>query len=189
MRIIGGKFKRHTLRSPEGDEARPTTDRSREAIFNLVQHRVNLVGANVLDLFAGTGALGLEALSRGATSVIFVDTSQRLLELARRNAAALEDDLPCTFVRQDALAFLENQVDRRPGATFDLILADPPYDWPNTSRLVDLAMKVLAPEGLFVLEHDCRIAFSEHVNLETERSYGRTHISLFAFGAERVDTT
>lgn len=182
MRIIGGRFKRHALRAPEGDEARPTTDRTREAVFNLVQHRVALDGARVLDLFAGTGALGLEAISRGAASATFVDLNGRMLQLARSNAEALEHGLPCVFVRQDVRDFLENRMDSRAEEVFDLILADPPYDWPHTAALVERVVPVLASGGLFVLEHDRRISFSEHDLLQTERTYGRTCVSLFTAG-------
>jgi 16S rRNA (guanine966-N2)-methyltransferase len=174
MRIIGGTYRGHRLRAPKG-ATRPTTDRTREAIFNLVQHRVALADARVLDLFAGSGALGLEALSRGAASATFVEQRGPALGTIRQNAAALGVTDRCTMLRADALRFLEGA----PDATYTLILADPPYALDDLARLPDLALYRLAPDGLLVLEHGSDQAFDEHPALETSRVYGQTVVSLF----------
>lgn len=175
MRIIAGRYKRHALKAPPGHATRPTTDRTRESLFNLVQSRMPLGEAAVLDLFAGTGALGLEAISRGASMVTFVERQGDVLRYARENASALGVEAQGLFLQQDAVTFLE----RYEGPPFDLILADPPYDLEALGRLPDLARPHLAPHGLFSLEHDTRLFFDDHPALETSRPYGRTIVSLF----------
>ena len=175
MRIIAGRLKRRTLEAPPGHATRPTTDRTRESLFNLVQSRLALGGAQVLDLFAGTGALGLEALSRGASFVTFVEQDGRVLDYARQNARALGVEEQGLFVQSDAVAFLEYHS----GAPLDFIMADPPYTLEAMRRLPDLALARLAPHGVFTLEHDTHHFFDEHPGLDTSRPYGRTIVSVF----------
>lgn len=185
MRIIGGRLQRRTLKSPKGHLTRPTSARTRESIFNLVESRLDLVDADVLDLFAGTGALGLEAISRGAGRVTFVETQGRVLGISRENAEDLEVDDQCWFLRADAVTYLE----RYSGPPFDVIFADPPYDLEEMHRMPDLGIVPLKPHGLFVLEHDSRIFFDDHPHLDTSRPYGRTIVSIFSADArsEAVD--
>jgi 16S rRNA (guanine966-N2)-methyltransferase len=175
MRIIAGKLRRRTLSSPKGHLTRPTSDRTREAIFNLVESRMDIDGSDMLDLFCGTGALGLEALSRGAIAATFVETDGAVLKFARKNAESLGVDDQCQFIRADAIAFMERY--RGPG--FDLVIADPPYEQPGLIKLPALTLPHLAEGGLFVLEHDVRHSFDEHPHLQTSRSYGRTIVSVF----------
>ncbi len=175
MRIIAGRLRRRALRAPKGLLTRPTTDRVREALFNLIDSRLDLNGAVVLDLFAGTGSLGLEAVSRGAAAVSFVELQARVLKLTRQNAADLDVTDLCWFLRADAVSYLE----RYNGPPFDLILADPPYDLEALPRLPDLAVPHLKPGGLFLLEHDARLSFDDHPHLDTSRPYGRTIVSVF----------
>ncbi len=176
MRIVGGRLRGHRLRAPNG-ATRPTTDRTREAIFNLAQSRVALDGARVLDLFAGSGALGLEALSRGAAEAVFVEERGAALGTLRTNADALGLAAQCAFHRADALRFLE-----RDAGHYDLILADPPYALAALGRLPGLALPRLAPGGLFVLEHGADRSFDGDPALETSRRYGQTAVSLFRPG-------
>jgi 16S rRNA (guanine966-N2)-methyltransferase len=175
MRIIAGTLRRRLLRAPKGNLTRPTTDRAREAIFNLISSRLDLTDACVLDLFAGTGALGLEALSRGAETVTFIERQPEVLRYARQNAADLDVASASRFVRADAVAFLKGYT----GPPFDLALADPPYTFETLSQLPDLVVPLLAPHGLFVLEHDIRHRFDDHLHLDTSRPYGRTVVSVF----------
>lgn len=175
MRIIAGRLQRRQLRAPKGHLTRPTTDRTRESLFSLVESRLNLYEAEVLDLFAGTGALGLEAISRGARIVTFVEKRPRVLKYARENAENLEVADQCWFKRGDAVAFLEDYS----GPPFDLIMADPPYELEAMARMPDLALPHLKPHGLFTLEHDTRIFFDEHPHLDTSRPYGRTIVTVF----------
>ena len=174
MRIVGGRLRGHRLRAPKG-ATRPTTDRTREAIFNLAASRLDLGGARVLDLFAGSGALGLEALSRGAASAAFVEQRGAALATLRDNAASLGLTAQCAFHRADVLRFLQ----RDPDAAYDLVLADPPYALEALGRLPDLALPLLAPDGLLVLEHGADRGFDGHPALETSRRYGQTVVSLF----------
>ena len=180
MRIIAGRYRRKSLRAPKGHLTRPTTDRTRESLFSLVTSRLDLDGARVLDLFAGTGALGLEALSRGAATVTFVETKPPVLKVARENAASLDVGAACAFVRSDAVSYIE----RYQGPPFDLILADPPYDLERMAEMPELALPHVLPHGLFVLEHDSRIFFDEHPRLDTSRRYGRTVVTIFRPPAE-----
>ncbi|GIV59663.1 RsmD family RNA methyltransferase [Rhodocaloribacter litoris] len=179
MRIIAGRLRRRSLRAPAGHLTRPTTDRTRESLFHLVESRLDLEGADVLDLFAGTGALGFEALSRGGRAVTFVEHDGRVLRYTRQNAEDLDVLESCTFLRADAVTYLQ----RYDGPPFDLILADPPYTLPAIPRLPGLALPHLKPGGLFVLEHDRRHRFTDHPALDTSRPYGRTTVSVF----RRVD--
>jgi len=148
---------------------------TRESMFHLIESRINLKHADVLDLFAGTGALGLESISRGADSVTFVEKHSGILKYARRNAEELGVIEYCHFIRADAVALLE----RYSGLPFDIIIADPPYDLKDKERLPDLTLPHLKPDGLFVLEHDRRIDFTNYPELDTSRTYGRTHVSVF----------
>jgi len=175
MRIIAGQLKRKSIRAPQGHLTRPTTDRTRESLFHLVEARLALREAEVLDLFAGTGALGLEAISRGARFVTFVENERRVMQVARDNAETLDVSNQGRFVPGDAVHFLETYN----GPPFDLIMADPPYDLDAMDRLPDLALPHVREEGLLTLEHDTRIFFDEHPHLDTSRPYGRTIVSVF----------
>ena len=176
MRIIGGRYRRRLLKAPKGYLTRPSTDRVRESIFNLLTSRIRFDGARVLDLFAGTGALGLEALSRGAASATFVESNGAVLQVARHNAASLDAADACRFVRADAVAYLR----RYAGPPFDVIFADPPYDLDGLTDLPELARPHLNADGRFVLEHDARHHFDEPTpGLDTSRAYGRTIVSIF----------
>ena len=175
MRIIAGRLRRRSIRAPKGRLMRPTTDRVREAIFSLIESRLALDQADVLDLFAGAGSLGLEALSRGAVAVSFVELQARVLKMTRQNADDLGVIGLCWFLRADAVTYLE----RYNGPPFDLILADPPYALEAAPRLPGLAGPHLKPGGLFLLEHDARLSFDDHPHLDTSRPYGQTIVSIF----------
>ena len=172
MRITGGTLARRTLDAPRGDRTRPTTDRVREAVFSALGSRTDLAGARVLDLFAGSGALGLEALSRGAARATFVERHGPTLAVARRNAAALGVAARAAFVRADALAY------RGPGP-FDVVLADPPYDLAELPALPAALRPLLAASGWLVLEHDARHAFDGAPGWVQSRTYGGTVVSWF----------
>lgn len=173
MRVTGGRFVRRPLAAPRGDATRPTTDRTREALFSALGHRLDWHGARVADLFAGSGALGLEALSRGAAHATFVERHGPTLAVARANAASLGVEADGAFVRADVLAWLSRAGDAR----FDVVFADPPYALDALPALPDLVRPVLADGGVFVLEHDARHAFDGAV---WTRTWGRTVVSLFA---------
>ena len=173
MRIIGGRLKRAVLKAPRGRDVRPTTDKVREALFNVLQARISIEGVRVLDLFAGTGALGLEALSREAERAVFVEADASVLRVMKGNAHALGIAEACSFVRSDALKWLRNPARQR----FDLVFADPPYDLDEIPALPGLVRPHLAENGLFVLEHDTRQQFDDEPSRVMSRAYGRTVIS------------
>ena len=177
MRITGGALARRTFEAPPGDRTRPTSDRVREALFSALGSRMALDGAAVLDLFAGSGALGFEALSRGATRATFVERHGPTLALARRSARALGLADRAVFQRADALAFVRDAPGR-----FDLILADPPYALPELPDLPGRLLPLLRPGGLAVLEHDARHAFEATPGWLQSRTYGGTVVSLFERG-------
>lgn len=155
MRIVGGDFRGRNLSTPEGRHTRPTSDRARQAIFNIVEHAEfapNLKGARVLDLFAGSGALGLEALSRGASFCLFVDTDDEARGAIRENIEAFGLFGSTRIHRRDA-----TKLGPRPGAqaeAFDIVFMDPPYHKgliePALSGLID--DKWLRPEALVIAE-------------------------------------
>lgn len=145
MRVIAGTHGGRPLRAPAGSTTRPTADRVREAIFDILQSMLNLDGALVLDLFAGSGAMGIEALSRGARLATFVEHDRRALVALRENLAALGLDGRARVVHAEALGWLAGQrsVARE---SFDLALCDPPYrfeDWEALLGCLDAEVGVL----------------------------------------------
>lgn len=175
MRIISGTLRRRQLKAPKGQITRPTTDRVKESLFNMLNSRVDFEEADVLDLFAGTGALGFEAISRGATSVTFVELNARVMKCCRENARLLDVEEVGVFLQSDAISFLRSYK----GPHFDLVFADPPYELEQLPRLPDMVMPFVAEDGVFVLEHDQMNNYEDHPLLETSRAYGRTIVSIF----------
>lgn len=149
MRIIAGTLRRRRLAAPDVDGLRPTSDRLRETLFNILAGGIE--GARVLDGFAGTGALGLEALSRGAAHVSFVDADRRAVALMGENVRRCGVAERCAIIRGD---FIDVSA-RLEHAPFDLVLLDPPYssDTAHLSDVLRAASGVLAEGGLIVLEH------------------------------------
>jgi 16S rRNA (guanine(966)-N(2))-methyltransferase RsmD len=175
VRIIAGSLKRRNLTIPKGLDVRPTTDRTREAVFNWVVNRIEMDGASVLDLFAGSGALAFESISRGADEALLVEKSQRVAEVIRHNAEHLGIADQVRVASSDALTWLG----RAPSAQFDLVFADPPYDYPDFARLPDAVLPLLTPDGVFVLEHGKPGQFEDHECLVDQRRYGRANIAFF----------
>jgi 16S rRNA (guanine966-N2)-methyltransferase len=154
LRIIAGAAKGRRIETPDWAGLRPTSDRLRETLFNILAPRV--AGATVLDGYAGTGALGIEALSRGASHVMFVDNDRRAVTLIAANLtrAGIEaGSKACTIVPG---AFPEVARAYR-GAPFDLVLLDPPYDDPSVGEAVRAAESIVSDDGLVVLEHASRV--------------------------------
>lgn len=147
MRIVGGAQRGRRLSTPRWAGLRPTSERLRETLFDVLNARV--AGARVLDGCAGTGAVGLEALSRGAAHVVFLDRDPRAVALIRRNAAACGLAERCTVRRGALPAALRRAA---PGV-FDLVLLDPPYDSPAVGAMLAASAARLAPDGRLVVEH------------------------------------
>jgi 16S rRNA (guanine966-N2)-methyltransferase len=163
MRIIAGAFKGRRLRSPSWSGLRPTSDRLRGTLFDVLSPRV--FGARVLDGFSGTGAVGIEALSRGASHVTFVDRDRRATALIRQNLAKCGIEGRYTIVPGD---FEEALVGLPPAQWFDLALLDPPYGG-DTAAALEAAVAHLAPDGLLVLERTSRGKSPKAAGLTTER--------------------
>jgi 16S rRNA (guanine966-N2)-methyltransferase len=170
VRVVAGEFRGRRLAAPRGRRTRPTADRVREAIFSMLG---DLSGARVLDLYAGSGALGIEALSRGAESAVFVERDARAAAVIERNLASLGLDQP--VVREDAVRFLALSE-----GMFDLVFCDPPYD--SASRVAGpLAEHLPSRTSLgarIVTESDKRTPLELPLPLLTERTYGDTRIAI-----------
>src|SRR5437588_4173691 len=167
MRVIAGAFKGRRLAAPKWDGLRPTSDKLRETLFNILAARVQ--GARVLDGYACTGAIGIEALSRGAAHVTFVDSDARALRLIDQNLklcglsdrhVIIRGRLGLRLAEQLGGAQADPELRRRVGtsllpasATFDLAVLDPPYDAPDLAAAVAAAAPLVAPDGVLVLEH------------------------------------
>jgi 16S rRNA (guanine966-N2)-methyltransferase len=151
VRIIAGRLKGRRFTPPTWDGLRPTSDKLRETLFNVLAPRVD--GARVLDAFAGTGALGFEALSRGAAHVVFVESDRRAAALITRAAAAWGVEGGYTIHVGDAVDWLRRLGD---GPRFDLILLDPPYSSPQIGQALAAGAACLAQDGLLVLERAAR---------------------------------
>jgi 16S rRNA (guanine(966)-N(2))-methyltransferase RsmD len=178
MRIITGKFKGREISTVRDKSVRPATDRARGTIFNVLQNRVALSGASVLDLFAGSGSLGFESLSRGASRVVFVDDQSRVLDLIAENAEKLGCREECQLVADDGLAYLD-----RAGDSFDVIFADPPYAYAATP---DIPGKVfgdhlLKKDGVLIVEHAKTTDFqsSDHYKVVVHKQAGMTRLTFF----------
>jgi 16S rRNA (guanine966-N2)-methyltransferase len=174
MRIVGGAWGGRRLQAPPGDATRPTSDRVREALFSILGDRVD--GARVLDLFAGSGALGLEALSRGAAEATFVDSAAAPLKALAANLGTLGAEAEVR--RQDALRFLGSA--RNQARVYDLVFLDPPYRLANRlgGRLSEELPHVLSPGATVVTESDRREPLDLDLPISDERRYGDTLIRI-----------
>jgi 16S rRNA (guanine(966)-N(2))-methyltransferase RsmD len=172
--VIAGSRGGRSLVTPRGRATRPTSDRVREALFSILGP---LEGLNVLDLYAGSGALGIEALSRGAASATLIDSSAAAIVAIRRNLAMLE--LEAETRREDALRFVERA--RIAAPQYDLVFLDPPYRHASTlGRKLSAALPaVLAPRARVVAESDRRAPLALELPLADERRYGDTLIRIY----------
>jgi 16S rRNA (guanine966-N2)-methyltransferase len=170
VRVVAGEFRGRRIAAPRGMRTRPTADRVREALFSMLG---DVSGARVLDLYAGSGALGIEALSRGAESALFVERDPRAVAAIERNLESL--GLEQAVLRQDAVRFLA-----RAEGTFDLVFCDPPYD--SASRLAGPLTEGLpaltSEQARIVTESDKRNPLELPFPLLTERTYGDTRIAI-----------
>ena len=182
MRIIGGTAKGHTIKAPKGMDTRPTLDRVRESIFNVLAHR-GIFGTRVLDLFSGTGAVAIEALSRGAESAIAVD--YRTGKLIRENAEHCRV-LDRIQIIPKKLSQLKHFIGDQ---QFDYIFSDPPYENDFIQETIDfvVANDALADDGVLVLEHHKDEAFTMPPEWECikKQKFGYTLVSYFVKHSER----
>jgi 16S rRNA (guanine966-N2)-methyltransferase len=173
VRVVAGAHGGRRIEAPRGRATRPTSDRVREALFSILGA---VDGLRVLDLFAGSGALGIEALSRGAAEVVFVDSDPRAVAVVRRNLDALGID--AHVERRDAFSWLESAAGGE--EPFDLVFADPPYSSASRAagRLSELLPPLLTESSLTVTESDKRDPLHLAMPLIDERTYGDTRIAI-----------
>lgn len=185
VRVIGGSKRGFKLVCPSGRRVRPTADRIREAIFNILSSCV--VEASVLDLMAGTGALGIEALSRGAQKAVFVDNHIQSITLIRQNLAHCGLAHLGTVIKKDALVFLREDAVNL-AEPFDLVFVDPPYAWGETAKLLHLiGPSVLSPTGLVLVEHAADADLPTNVGQLAQidcRRYGNTELVFYQPGLQ-----
>ena len=179
MRIVAGEFRGRRLHSPKGRSIRPTTDRVREAVFSILTPYIS-PEARVLDLFAGTGALGLEALSRGAAQAVFVDQNQDSIRLIRENVEMLEVGDRARILRGSVELVVRRLAAQ--GEFFHLIFMDPPYGKGHVEKALSYVGQVAHPEALVLAEHhvkdDSPVQCGEW-RKDRERRYGDTVVSFY----------
>ena len=175
MRIISGKFKGRRLQVPTNITARPTTDFAKEGLFNLLNNRIDFEDIDVLDLFAGTGSIGIEFISRDAKSVISVEQNERHSAFIRKVCSELKIT-NLSLIKTDVFKFIDTC-----HSQFDMIFADPPYELVQLAQIPDLIFtkKLLKEEGLFVLEHSSKNNFEQHPHFVDHRNYGNVNFSFF----------
>lgn len=176
MRIVGGKFKGRKLLEFSGQSVRPTPDMVRESIFNILQFRIH--GAYFLDLFSGTGAMGIEAISRGAKEVVFNDKDRESVKLIKKNLEKLGEVDGVKVLNCDALTLLKS-TDKK----FDIIYIDPPYKTELGVSCLPLVNRVLSDGGVVIFEDEKE--FSGEIDgliLKDKRKYGRVRLAFFEKG-------
>ena len=173
MRIISGIYNRRILYTPDSDRVRPTSDRAKESLFNMLSVRYDFDGMEILDLFCGTGNLGLECLSRGAAMCCFVDKD---IKLVQKNIEMLKASDKCETVRSDVIMFLKTTIKKN----FDMVFSDPPYDYDNYSGLLE---EISQMKTDLVLEHSDKfrsdLKFEKQIILR--KKIGAVNFTIFDF--------
>lgn len=176
MRIISGSHKGRKLVAPKNLPVRPTTDRSKEALFNILQHQYDWENTTVLDLFSGTGSISYEFGSRGVKNIIAVDQNKKCIDFIRKTSESLK--LPIQVTQMDTRKYLSSVK-----MQFDLIFADPPYDMatPQYHEIIEkvFANQLLDEHGLLIIEHSDQEGFEEHSRFSQSRKYGSNVFSFF----------
>ena len=178
MRVITGLYKGRILKTVKDLSVRPATDRVKQTVFNMLANRIELRGAIVLDLFAGSGSLGIEALSRGAAHVTFVESDEQAVRYIEENVRALGCEALTEIDETDAMYYLLHV---RP--SFDLIFADPPYAFERTNEIpgIVFTQKLLKPHGYLLIEHAPTVHFASthEYYAGPEKKFGRTLVTFF----------
>ena len=176
MRIIAGTLRGRRLNPPQNLPVRPTTDMARESLFNILHNYVDYEECAVMDLFAGTGAVSLEFVSRGAREVTAVDINAQCTDFIKQTSNHLSIS-NLHVVRADVFDLL-----KRANRRFDIIFADPPYALDGLASLPDIVFdkKLLTDDGIFILEHPREYSFEEHSHFWQHRAYGKVNFTFFA---------
>lgn len=175
MRIISGTYKGRRISAPSNITARPTTDFAKEGLFNLLNNRIDFEDIDVLDLFAGTGGIGIEFVSRGCNSAISIEQNERHCAFIRKVCEELKIK-NLSLMKTDVFRFINSCHSK-----FDLIFADPPYELKELKEIPDIIFKnqLLKEDGLFILEHSSKDSFVSHPNFDDHRNYGNVNFSFF----------
>ena len=175
MRIVSGIYRGRRLVPPVNLPVRPTTDFAKEGLFNVLTNVVDFESLKVLDLFAGTGSIAFEFLSRGAIEVTAIDSNHRCIDFIRKTAEIFgaENIKP---VKSNCFVFIKRMI-----STYDLIFADPPYDLEGIEAIPDLIFgsNLLANDGWLILEHSTAYKFEKHPYFDSHRQYGSVNFSFF----------
>lgn len=179
MRIISGKHKGRKLTAPKKLPVRPTTDRAKEGLFNILNNRFDFSETRVLDLFSGTGNMAYEFASRGAKNIVAVDVNRDCARFIEKTSIELEMNI--TTIKSDVFSFLENRK-----TTADIIFADPPYNFTEEEikRIIHLCQehKTISPDGNLIIEHTVQLDFSKMTGFFERRNYGSSAFSFFEAG-------
>lgn len=175
MRIISGTYKGRRISAPSNITARPTTDFAKEGLFNLLNNRIDFEDIDVLDLFAGTGGIGIEFVSRGCNSAISIEQNERHCAFIRKVCDELKIK-NLSLMKTDVFRFINSCHSK-----FDLIFADPPYELKELKEIPDIIFKnqLLKEDGVFILEHSSKDSFVSHPNFDDHRNYGNVNFSFF----------
>ena len=172
MRVVGGAFKGRQLLSFDGDKIRPTSDKARESLFNILQFRIP--ESLFLDLFCGTGAMGIEALSRGAKKVDFNDLSKESVLLTKKNLEKLKVTSDYSITNLEAITFLNTT-----SFKYDVMFLDPPYGKVDEELLLKSCINKLTEDGIIVYESEASAVEVEGLNKYDERKYGRARLNFY----------
>lgn len=178
MRIVGGKYRGRVLTEFSGKDIRPTSDKARESLFNILQFKI--YGKTFLDLFCGSGAVGIEAISRGASKVTFNDLDKRSIEILRKNLEKLKIAEEFAIKNGDALTLIKNTADK-----FDFIYIDPPYKLDLGQSILECVSRALSDNGVAIFEDEK--PFNGEVpglKIVDARKYGRIHLTFFEKGEQ-----
>ena len=181
MRIISGKYKGRRIAPPKNLPVRPTTDMSKEAVFNVLNNHFNFAELKVLELFAGTGSISYEFASRGATPILCVDGDLGCVNFIKKTSKEFEFDI--TAIKSDVFKFLEKHT-----GNYDIIFADPPYGMPQKEfeKIVELIFEneLLDEEGMLVVEHSKYTKLDQMPNFSFQKNYGGSVFTFFEFDSD-----
>lgn len=184
MRIISGKFKGRRIIAPKNLPVRPTTDLSKESLFNILNHQFTFRELRVLDLFSGTGNISYEFASRGAEPIVSVDTDYGCVNFIKKTAQQFEMDI--TPIKSDVYKFLE-----RTKTKYDIIFADPPYDFTQDQfeKIVKMVFEheLLEDDGMLIIEHSPHTKMNDLEHFSSNRKYGSSIFSFFEYEQEESD--
>ena len=183
MRVITGVYKGRIINTVTDLSVRPATDRVRQTVFDMLANRIEFEGATVLDLFAGSGSLGIEALSRGAAHVTFVERGEEAVQHLKHNVRSLGCEAATEICEMDAMIFLKGRQ-----SSYDLVFADPPYAFDRTEEIPQVVFreKMVKPQGYLIVEHskDVRFEGTPLYRKGPEKRFGRTVVTFFQNTAE-----